>query len=107
VKVFLDECVDWRLSHAIVGHEVKTARQLGWLAIKNGELLALATEAFDVFVTVDQNLSFQQNLTTLSIAVIVMRAKTNRLADLILLVPDLSAGRHRTAKPGIVQLGGE
>ena len=62
MKVLLDECVDWRLSRSIVGHDVKTARQMGWSAIKNGELLTLASLAFDVFVTVDRNLSFQQNL---------------------------------------------
>lgn len=59
MKVFVDECVDWRLSREIVGHDVKTARQLGWSTIKNGELLALAAKEFDVFVTVDRNLSFQ------------------------------------------------
>jgi hypothetical protein len=53
VKIFLDECVDWRLSRAIVGHDVKTARQMGWTSIK-GELLALASESFDVFVMVDR-----------------------------------------------------
>ena len=58
MRIFLDECVDWRLSRAIVGHEVKTARQMGWTAIKNGELLALASERFDVFATVDRNLAF-------------------------------------------------
>ncbi len=58
VRILLDECVDWRLSRAIVGHEVKTARQMGWLAIKNGELLALAAEYFDIFVTVDRRSIF-------------------------------------------------
>jgi hypothetical protein len=106
VKVLLDECVDWRLSRAIVGHEVKTARQMGWLAIKNGELLALASQDFDVFVTVDRNLAFQQNLATWSIAIVVLRAKTNRLADLMPLVPDLIAAIEAT-KPGIVQFIGE
>jgi hypothetical protein len=48
VKVLLDECVDWRLSRHITGHEVKTARQMGWATIKNGELLALASQRFDV-----------------------------------------------------------
>ena len=62
MKVLLDECVDWRLARDIVGHDVKTARQMGWASIKNGELLALAAEQFDVFVTVDRNLSSQQNL---------------------------------------------
>ena len=91
MKVLLDECIDWRLARDIVGHEVKTARQMGWTTIKNGELLALASEHFDVFVTVDRNLSFQQNLGSLSIAVIVLRARTNRLADLKPLVPSLLA----------------
>jgi hypothetical protein len=67
LKVLLDECVDWRLARGIVGHELKTARQMGWSTVKNGELLALASKDFDVFVTVDRNLSFQQNLPAFSI----------------------------------------
>ena len=55
MKVFLDECVDWRLMREVVGHEVNTARQMGW-TIKNGALLALASQQFDVFVTLDRNL---------------------------------------------------
>lgn len=55
MKVLLDECVDWRLMREVVGHEVNTARQMGW-TIKNGALLALASQQFDVFVTVDRNL---------------------------------------------------
>jgi hypothetical protein len=86
VKVLVDECVDWRLARDIIGHEVKTARQMGWSTIKNGELLALAVKEFDVFVTVDRNLSFQQNLPAFEIAVIVLRAASNRLADLRPLV---------------------
>jgi hypothetical protein len=74
VKVLLDECVDWRLSRYITGHEVKTARDVGWGTIKNGELLALAEKEFAVFVTVDRNLSFQQNLPKFDIAVVVLRA---------------------------------
>jgi predicted nuclease of predicted toxin-antitoxin system len=84
VRILLDECVDWRLSRDVIGHDVKTARQMGWAAIKNGELLALAAQRFDVFVTVDRNLSFQQNLVAFPIAVIVLRARTNRRADLSL-----------------------
>lgn len=101
MKVLVDECVDWRLSRDIVGHEVKTARQMGWSTIKNGELLALAAKDFDVFVTVDRNLSFQQNLSAFTIAVIVLRAASNRLADLQPLVPELLA-LIRTAKRGAV-----
>ncbi|MEA2994024.1 MAG: hypothetical protein QOD40_2944 [Alphaproteobacteria bacterium] len=103
MKVLLDECVDWRLSREIIGHEVKTARQMGWATIKNGELLTLASDHFDVFVTVDRNLSFQQNLGPLSIAVVVLQAKTNRLADLKALVPNLLAA-IKSAQPGIARL---
>ena len=101
MKVLVDECVDWRLSREIVGHDVKTARQMGWSTIKNGELLALAAKEFDVFVTVDRNLSFQQNLPAFAIAVIVLRAKSNRLSELQPLVPELLASIP-TAKRGVV-----
>ena len=103
MRVLLDECVDWRLARHIAGHDVKTARQMGWTTIKNGELLALASQAFDVFVTVDRNLSFQQNLGGLPIAVIVLAARTNRLADLIPCVPDLLAA-IASAKPGAAKV---
>jgi hypothetical protein len=99
VRILLDECIDWRLARHIVGHDVRTARQMGWTTIKNGELLSLASQSFDVFVTVDRNLSFQQNLSELPISVIVLAAKTNRLADLVLRVPALLAAIE-SAKPG-------
>ena len=79
---------------------------MGWVTIKNGELLALASESFDVFVTVDRNLSFQRNLGAWPIAVIILQGKTNRLADLVPLVPDLLAA-IAAAKPRTVQFIGE
>lgn len=105
MRVFVDECVDWRLSRDMVGHEVKTALQMGWATIKNGELLALAAREFDVFVTVDRNLSFQQNLPAFAIAVIVLRASSNRLADLKPLVPELLV-RIPSAQKGAVEYVG-
>ena len=105
MRVFLDECVDWRLSRDIAGHDVKTARQMGWTSIKNGELLALAAGEFDVFVTVDRNLSFQQNVGALTIPIIVLQARTNRLADLKRLVPRLLAA-IASAKPGAATIVG-
>ena len=89
MRVLLDECIDRRLAADIVGHEVKTVPQAGWASATNGELLALAEPQFDVFVTVDRNLSFQQHLPRFSIAVIVLRSSSNRLADLRPLVPKL------------------
>lgn len=64
---------------------------MAWSTIKNGELLALAAKDFDVFVTVDRNLSFQQNLPAFEIAVMVLQAVSNRLADLRPLLPELHA----------------
>ncbi len=105
MKVFLDECIDWRLARDITGHDVATARQMGWTSIRNGELLALASQQFDVFVTVDRNLSFQQNLDALTIAVIVLHAPSNRLADLKALVPELMRAIG-SAKPGAATIVG-
>ena len=105
MKVLLDECIDWRLSRDIVGHDVKTTLQMGWASIKNGELLTLAALHFDVFVTVDRNLSFQQHLASFSIAVIVLSARTNRLADLRPLVPQLLSAIVSTPS-GVVRVMG-
>ena len=101
MRIFLDECVDWRLARDIVGYEVKTAREMSWTGLKNGELLTAASNQFDVFVTVDRNLSFQQNLPTFNIAVVVLRSGSNRLGDLQRLLPDL-LGALGTAKRGAV-----
>ena len=79
---------------------------MGWTTIKNGELLALAADQFDVFVTVDRNLAFQQSIGALQISVIVLRAKNNRLNDLKLLIPNLLATLG-AAKPGRVLFVGD
>jgi hypothetical protein len=71
---------------------VRTIRELGWAGKKNGELLALMAGAgFEVLLTVDQNLRHQQNLAASGVAVVVMVAPSNRLADLVPLVPSVEA----------------
>lgn len=106
MKIFLDECIDWRLSRDITGHEVRTARQMGWTSIKNGELLALVAKTFDVFVTVDRNLAFQQHVAAIPVAVVVLRAKSNRLTDLRALLPELMRALN-SAQPGrVMTIGG-
>lgn len=89
MRVLLDECVDWRHARDISGHEVTSVPDAGWASAKNGDLLALAQKNFDVFLTVDRNLSFQQRLPNFSIAVVILRARTNRLVDLRSLIPKL------------------
>ncbi len=103
MRVYLDECIDWRLARLILNHDVKSARQMGWTGLKNGELLALASAQFDAFVTVDRNLAFQQNVPGLKIAVVVLKAKSNRLPDLAALVPNLLIALD-SASPGSVSL---
>ena len=89
MRLLLDECVDRRLARDIVGHEVSTVGDLGWAGVKNGALLARAAGQFDVFVTVDRNLAFQQRIEGLPFAVVVFHARSNRLFDLQPLVHTL------------------
>jgi len=89
VKILLDECVDQRFRAELVGHRVVTVQEAGWAGKKNGELLALAEASHEVFITVDRNLYFQQNLRNFKIAVVVLVARTNRLADLKPLAADV------------------
>ncbi len=88
-RILLDECINRRLAREISGHEVKTAPEIDWAGLDNGELLARAEKEFDIFITVDRNLTFQQNLPKFDIAVLVLRTRTNRLKDLIPLVPKI------------------
>jgi predicted nuclease of predicted toxin-antitoxin system len=91
MRILLDECIDRRLAREFVDHEVKTVPQMGWAGIKDGQLLILAEAEFDVFITVDRNLSFQQNLQQCKIAAVVLQARSNRLVDLNPLVPEVVA----------------
>jgi uncharacterized protein DUF5615 len=89
VRVLLDECLPRRLKRELVGHDVKTAPEMGWASKRNGELVALAVSEFDAFLTADRNLSYQQDVSAFDIAVIVLVARSNRLDDLRPLVPRL------------------
>jgi hypothetical protein len=101
LKVLLDECVDSRLTASLGTFDVRTVADQGWVGISNGQLLSLAAAEFDVFVTVDRNLPFQQHLPKFDIAVILLRAKTNRISDLAALVPEL-VSLIPNAKTGVV-----
>jgi predicted nuclease of predicted toxin-antitoxin system len=70
MRVLIDECLNWRLGRALTGHYAVSVQRMGWSGIKNGQLLALAEQnGFDVFLTGDRNLTFQQNTTQLRVAV--------------------------------------
>jgi predicted nuclease of predicted toxin-antitoxin system len=105
VRILLDECVPKRLKRDLVGHQTQTVPEMGWASKKNGELLALAESEFDVFLTVDRNLSFQQDISRLDIAVIVLVAKGNRHSDLQPLVSDLLAVLVGVAPGQLIRVG--
>lgn len=91
MKIILDECVDRRLAREFAGYDITTVPKMGWAGIKNGQLLAQVSAAFDVFITVDRNLPLEQNLPHFDVAVIVLQAPSNRLTDLRLLAPKVVA----------------
>jgi hypothetical protein len=105
LKVLLDECVDSRLAGHIHTVEVSTVVAQGWGGITNGKLLALAQAEFDVFITVDRNLSFQQRLPKFDIAVILLAARTNRVNDLAVLLPELLKAIPMAPKGAVTIVG--
>jgi len=82
-KLLLDECIPRKLKNHLSGHECVTVPEAGWAGKKNGELLFLAEQArFDVFITLDRGVEHEQNFGGRRIALILLRSKTSRLADL-------------------------
>lgn len=103
MKLLLDECVPRTLkpSLSVEGHVCSTVPEAGFAGKSNGELLSLAEQNFDVFITLDTGLQFQQNLTARKIAILVIRCKSNRLADILPQIPACLAAL-RSIKPGTV-----
>jgi hypothetical protein len=98
VRILLDECLPSELGAHLQGHDVRTVQQAGWRGLKNGELLSETSGRFDVFLTVDQFLDRQQTIPS-DLAVITLRARSNRIQDLLPLVPSLVRALNE-AKPG-------
>jgi len=105
MKILLDECVPTGLRKLLEEHDVFTATECGWSGIKNGELLKLASAQFEVFVTVDKNLSFQQNPTSLPIPVIVLHSGSNKLSQLKPLVSPMLALLRKPLSPTVLHVG--
>ena len=107
MRLLLDECVPRKFKDALAGHEVSTAREMGWSGKRNGELLTLMRDGrFEAFITVDQNVEFQQNVRDSGIAVIVLVARTNRLKELLPLARTVLE-KLSTIRPGeLERVGG-
>jgi predicted nuclease of predicted toxin-antitoxin system len=100
MRILIDECIDERFRNSLPGHHCQTARYAGLAGLKNGDLLIAGEAAkFDVFLTVDQGIEYQQNLTARKIAIIIFSARSNRLKDLLSLAPACLA-RLESIQPG-------
>jgi predicted nuclease of predicted toxin-antitoxin system len=89
MRLLLDECVPKRLKRELQGHEVRTVSEMGWHGKENGDLLGLAESKFDVLITVDQKLKYQQSVGGRDVAVVVLFARRNKIEFLVPLVPVL------------------
>ena len=107
MRVLLDEQLPRQLAREIGGHDVSTVQQRGWAGLKNGELLRVGADAgFEVLITADRNMQFQQNLSQSRLGIIWLIAPSNALEDLLPLVPSLLA-TIPTASPGqLLRVGG-
>lgn len=88
MKILLDECLNWRLKREFESHEVSAVQELGWSGVVNGELLRLASESsFEVLITIDKNLEFQQNIKKYQLIIVVLQARLNKMEYLRPLIP--------------------
>ena len=106
MKVLLDECLPRRLKRDLSGHQIFTVLEMGWAGVKNGALLRLIQDAaFDVFVTIDGNLTYQQNLKGVNLAIIVLRARDNTIESLRPLAPAILAAIQRISVGEMIAIG--
>lgn len=106
MRILLDECVPRPLKRELTGYEVQTVVEMGWSGKKNGQLLQLMVqESFTVFLTTDQNLQYQQNLQQAGVAVIVLVALSNRLNDLVSLMPSVRSVLAMITPGEVIEVG--
>ncbi len=102
MRILLDECIDESLRHAFAGHLCQTCRYAGFKGLANGDLIAAADDAgFEVLITVDQNMAYQQSIRNRAISVVVLRAGTTNIDALLTLMPEVLACLE-ALKPGSV-----
>ena len=90
-----------------MNHEAETVALAGWAGVKNGKLLALAATAFDVFLTADQNIEFQQNMAKLPVSIVVMVLVNNRIETIVQLLPEVPVALDRVQPKAFTKVGGK
>jgi len=104
MKVLLDECLPKKLKRELPGYTVITVPEQGWAGQKNGALLQLAQTEFDVFLTIDGNLTHQQNLRQIDVAIVVLTGRDNQIETLRPLMPKVLAVLETIQSGQIVQI---
>jgi PIN like domain len=105
MRILLDECVPRPLKRQLTQYEVKTVTEMGWAGTKNGQLLKKMQDAqFTILLTTDQNLRYQQNLEQAGVAIVVMVANSNRLPDLIPLIPQVCDALETIAPGQVIEI---
>ncbi len=87
MKAFVDECVPYQLIHHLIGHDFIHVTDTAWRSTKNGALLRLVAPLYDLFLTADQNIPYQQNLKKVDLAFVTLKASSNKFDELLPLVP--------------------
>lgn len=107
MRILLDECLPKALTREFPDHNVKTVPQAGWAGISNGTLLQLVADSgkYDIFITVDRRLPREHQTATLPFAIVVLHVKSNRIADILPLAPEI-ARRLSQFRPGHVYIIG-
>ena len=107
MRILLDECAPRPLKREFADYEIRTVVEMGWSGKKNGELLQLmGQEGFTLLLTTDQNLRYQQNLQQAGVAVVVLVAPSNKLSDLLPLIPDTRNVLNTIAPGEVIEVGG-
>jgi PIN like domain len=107
MRILLDECAPRPLKREFADYEIRTVVEMGWSGKKNGELLELMKqEGFTLLLTTDRNLRYQQNLQRAGVAVVLLVTLTNKLSDLLPLMPDARSVLGTIAPGEVIEVGG-
>lgn len=102
MKIVIDECVPHIVKKRLPQREIKTVQEMGWAGVKNGELLKLIEAEFDIFITSDKNLRYQQNLQNRNIAILLL--PSNQIPIIINLLPQIDEELERIKSSDFVEL---
>ena len=105
MRVLIDECLPRALKRLLAEHECRTVQEMGWSGKQNGALLLVAEKEFDVLVTVDQGIEYEQNLANRKIALLVFGTRSNQIEDLTSVIPAALSALRDIQSGQIVRVG--